>query len=206
MTVQAMPERALSLYDAEHELLALWDSEGETASSEEEAERQAQLAETLTYSVEKREKFALFLLWLDQQQDIAKREIERLRMRSQRMENLSTQLRRYAINTILSLGTDHGGKWRKLFGHTTTMFLRALPVSVEIRDEAAVPHEFKKITIQLPATVWVNAVADAPVLVGYDIKAVDIDKEAVRRALQAGREVPGADLRMKGHDHTLVVK
>ena len=207
MTVHVMPhEKALSLYDAHQDLLALMDAEEEAVSPEQEAEREAALAEALTYAIEKRERFGLFLLWIDQQQDLAKREIDRLRRRSERMENLSDRLRRYAINTIMSLGTDQHGKWRRLMGHTITMFLRALPVSVEIRDEAMVPHEFKRVTIQLPATVWVNAVSDAPILVGYDIKAVDIDKEAVRRALQAGRDVPGADLRMKGHDHTLVVK
>lgn len=206
MTVQALPERALSLYDAHQELLALWDQEGDVVSPEQEAERQAELADALTYAIDKRERFGLFLLWLDQQQENAKHEIDRLRLRAQRMENLSEKLRRYAINTIISLGTDREGKWRKLVGHTVTMFLRALPVSVEIQNEAAVPHEFKRVTIQLPAEMWVRLVATNPELVGRDLKEVSIDKESVRRALQAGREVPGADLRLKGHDHTLVVK
>ena len=204
--VPITPSRALTLYEAEHELLQLMDQEEEVVSPEEEAEIQARLSEQLQYTIDKRESFGKFLLWLDQQQENSKHEIERLRKRAQRMHNLSERLRRYAVVAIRALGPDQKGDFRKLAGRTVMLFLRALPVSVEIRDASQVPHEFKRVTVQLPAERWVQLVADNPVLAGTEVKAVDISKEEVRRALQSGREVPGADLRLPGHDHTLVVK
>ena len=207
MTVPEIgPTRALALYEAEHELLALMDAEEQELGPEQEEEIQAALSEMLQYAVEKRESFGLFLMFLQRQVELARQEITRLRGRIERMENLDQRLRKYGVNAIRSLGTDHKGKFRKLVGHTITLFVRALPASVLITDEQAVPSEFKRLTIQLPATLYERLATVAPVLVEQRIVDVHIDKELIRRAIEQGREVPGADLRLSGHDHALVVK
>ena len=60
---------------------------------------------------------------------------------------------------------------KKLEGQTTTLSLRAAPASVLITDHDAVPAEYKEIRTE-----------------------VVINKDAVKRALKAGRKVPGAGL------------
>ena len=202
----APPGRALTLYEAEHELLAKIEAEDEVVSPEDEAAFATSLAEQLQYVEAKRDNFGHFLLWLDQQQAAAKTEIERLRKRATRMENLSDRLRRYAVDAIVSLGPGSDGKFRKLVGRTVTLFVRALPVSVDIRDPTLIPHEHKRVTVQLPATQWVRLCAENPSLAGTEVKTVDISKESIRKAIERGEDVPGADLRLPGHDHSLVVK
>ena len=59
--------------------------------------------------------------------------------------------------------------------------LRAVPSSVVIVDESAIPEIFKRTTV-----------------------VVDIDKKGVAAAIKAGQDVPGADLSMGGK--TLVRK
>jgi hypothetical protein len=206
-TLQALPARALHLYEAEHELLALMDADPEEEfGPEQEQELAAAIAESLQYVAEKRERFGLFLMWLDQQHANAKREIDRLRLRQTRLENLKARLKRYGVLAIRSLGTDQKGKFRKLVGTTVTLFIKALPASVDITDEAAVPSEYKKVCVQMPAQLYERLCTMAPVIAELPLKDVSIDKEAVRKALEQNREVPGADLRLPGHDHTLIVK
>ena len=199
--------KALSLYQAEHALQEIFDTDIEEAlTPEEDAEAQAVLAEAIQFTIQKREDFGLFLLWIDQQSATARQEIHRLRQRIERMEKLSERLRRYGVAAIRSLGTDHKGKFRKLAGRTITLFIRALPASVRIFDEAAVPAQYKRVTVQMSARLFEDLAATTAPLAELPIKEVSIDKEAVRKALERGLEVPGADLNLSGHDHALVVK
>ncbi len=62
---------------------------------------------------------------------------------------------------------------KKLEGRTATFMLRAVPPSVVITDEAAIPEEFKRTTV-----------------------SVSIDKVAIKKAISGGRDVEGADLSM----------
>jgi len=212
MTTEALEKlpRAGNLYEAEMEVVSalLEMSEGELAerTPEEEAAIQHRVNEALQYAQDKRESFGLFLLALEHQQTIAKAEIERLKKRAEHMESLSERLRRFAIGAILALGPNDKGKYRTLMGRTISMFIRALPVSVDIRNEEAVPLEHKTVTVRMPATLWERLCATSPALATARVTAVDISRESVRKAIEAGQDVPGADLRMKGHDYTLVVK
>ena len=38
------------------------------------------------------------------------------------------------------------------------------------------------------------------------LRNVTIDKEKIRTALENNTDIPGADLKLAGHDHTLIVK
>ena len=203
---ELVPRRALALYEREAEVDELIDALDEELSPDEEQGLQARLADALQYAVDKREAYGLFLMRLDQIQANSKREIERLKLRIDHIENAKTRMRRYAVAAIRALGSDQKGKFRKLMGHTVTLFIRALPSSVEITDEAAIPSEFKRVSVQMPATLYERLCVLAPVIAELQLKDLHIDKEAIKRALEAGREVTGADLRLPGHDHTLVVK
>ena len=205
MSTEVVPFRP-PLFEAEQELLVLLDLDSEALSPEEETELQLRIQDQLQYNVEKRERFGLVLLSCDHHVEIAKREIERLRLYVKRLESMSERMRRYGSAAIRALGVDEKGKHRKLVGRTITLFVRALPVSVDVKNEEAIPDRFKRVTVQLPAHVWLKLVDDNPLLAGAAIKAVDISKESIRDAIEAGEEVPGADLRLAGHDYSLVVK
>lgn len=201
-----VPSRALALYEREAEVDALIDVLDEELSPDEEQELQVRLAEALQYAVDKREAFGLFLMRLDQIQGNAKRDIDRLRLRIDQIENMKARLKRYGVAAIRALGSDEKGKFRKLMGHTLTLFIRALPASVEIKDEAAIPSEFKRVSVQMPAQLYERLCVLAPIIAELPLKDLHIDKEAIKKALESNRDVPGADLRLAGHDHTLVVK
>ena len=127
---QVMPQRELALWEREQEVRALLDAQDEELTPEQDAELQTAISEALQYAIEKREAYGLQLLRLDQQEGLAKREIERLRLRIDHIGHIRDRMKRYAINAIRALGTDQHGRFRKLAGHTLTMFLRALPTSV----------------------------------------------------------------------------
>ena len=197
--------QSLTLYDVEEEYLAFLDTEdGGVAPELEEAFRR-ELAIAFEQAVEKREKFGQFLLWCSSQQEQAKKEIDRLRRRNETFANVERRLKRYAVDAIKSWGTDNKGKYRKLVGRTVTLWVRALPSSVDILDEEAVPAEYKRVTVEMPLPLWQQLAAEIP-LEGVVVKSVSVPREPVEAALVAGRDVPGADLRLAGHDHTLVVK
>jgi hypothetical protein len=134
--------------------------------------------------------------------ELAKKEIQRLRDRQAFFERLSERLDDYLIRTIKQLGHDGKGKWKKLEGQTVTFSLRKAPdsVKVEPENEALVPSEFKTLTIKIPAAQWEEVLDSLDVeIAGKLVDAVSkaecsLNKTAIKEALQAEREVPGASL------------
>ena len=104
------------------------------------------------------------------------------------------------IETIEGLGTDSKGKYRKLEGKTTTFSLRACPPSVEATDEAAVPAEYKTLTLKLPAVTWeqlldgLDIEQRAAILGQVQGPEISVDKRSMKAAMDGGAAVPGATL------------
>jgi hypothetical protein len=188
---------AAPLYVIEDQLAALIET-SELVSPEQEQEFRAEFQAALTAAVEKRDRVGQFLAHLEQQIDFAKFEIERLRQRKATYERTLTRMEDYVIETIENLGTDGKGKYRTLEGKTTTFSLRGCPPSVEVTDEAAVPSDYKTLTLKLPAVTWEQ------VLDGLDIEQraavlgevkspeVSVDKRSMKAAIDGGVGVPGA--------------
>ena len=200
-------ETRLTLFQADENLLALLNSE-DLVGPEEEAQFQADLAAAFAAAEDKRESFGQFLLFLESQQEAAKKEIDRIKRRAEAIANLERRLKRIAVRVIKSWGADSKGKLRKLIGRTVTMYARALPSSVDIQNEDLVPEKYKRATIQMPLAMWRKVAETCPAI---DIREcnltyVTVVKEMVERDLVAMVDVPGADLRLPGHDHSLVVK
>lgn len=196
----------LSLYRVEENLLALLDTE-ELVAPDLEAQWLADLNHALSEAEDKREAFGQFLLWLDSQEEAGKKEIERLKRRNETIANAARKLKRYAIDIIKSWGVDKKGKYRKLTGHTVTMWARALPASVDILDEALVPDEFKIAHVRMPMPRWMRLVQANPGLAAEaTLNLITIPKEPLEKELLAGRHIDGVDMKLSGHDHSLVVK
>jgi hypothetical protein len=81
-----------------------------------------------------------------------------------------------------------------------TFSIRDCPPSVEIKDEAAIPSDYKAITITMPALQW-EALLDfldleqrAAVLDSVGKPKASVSKTAIKKAIGDGAQVPGADL------------
>ena len=195
---------AAPLYLIEDQLAALIET-AELVSPEQEQEFRAEFQTALTAAIEKRDRVGQFMAHLEQQVDFARFEIDRLKHRKALCERTLERLEQYVIETIEHLGTDSKGKHRRLEGKTTTFSLRVCPPSVDVTDQPAIPAEYKLLTLKLPAVVWeallnrLDIQERAKVAGQVKSPEVTLDKRAIKAALDAGAEVPGASLATGRH-------
>lgn len=159
---------ALTLYEIETDLMAWQDTLELAESPEANAEIQARVTDYLNLAMEKRDRFTDFLKHLAHLEEAAKVEEQRMKKRREGFERVRERLEGYAVHTMETL------KVKKLDGHISTLTLRKNPDSVDIVDAALIPAEFKR-TPPPPAPVP--------------------DKVAIKKALDSGQVVPGADLK-----------
>src|SRR5258708_40269270 len=177
----------------------------ELVTPEQEAEFQKDLATALTTAVEKRDRIGAFLAHCESQAALAAAEIKRLQDRKKGYQAVVDRLETYIIRVIEDLGTDAKGKSRKLEGRTVSFGLRGCAASVKITNEEMVPAQFKTLTITLPAVAWqsllecVDPALRAQVLGEISKSECDIPKAPVKAAIDAGEDVPGADLLLDRH-------
>jgi hypothetical protein len=215
-----------NLYETETNLVAYYDGE---PTPEQEAEFKADLAEALRVAVKKRDASAGFILQCENLAEFAAQEIRRLQARKNVFINWADRHRAYVCSIIEQLPPDAKGKPAKLEGERFRMSVRAVPASLEITDAKAVPLTYKTVTVTMPAVAYEVLKAtfgmggvEIPAKVAatltdeerrlviepFDFAKLpahySIDNAAVKAALQAGNNIPGADLRVGGM--TLVVK
>jgi Siphovirus Gp157 len=154
-----------SLFEITDHLQALFDTVEMVEQPELKREAEAEIARFLEAEVRKVDGINGYFTQCESQQAAAKSEIERLRARASMWENREERVRSYVQRVM-----EQGG-YKKLEGRTATFLLRAVPASVVIIDEALVPEEFKRTTV-----------------------TVSIDKAAIKKAINAGHDVLGADL------------
>ena len=156
-----------TLYEIEYELIYLLDTLESLSPEDEEA--RVELEEAITRAVEaqirKVDGISHMLAHFESQAELAAEESRRLQGRKKAFERSAERLESYVRNAMRLTGV------RKLEGATTTLSLRAAPASVVITDFEAVPAEYKEIRTEIV-----------------------ISKDAVKKALKGGREVPGAAL------------
>jgi hypothetical protein len=156
-----------TLIELTDHLQALFDTLEMIDSPEMKKEAEADIARYLEAEVRKVDAVAGYLAQCEAQQAAAKAEIERLRQRQALWETREERVRKYTQDVMERY------ELKKLEGHTATFMLRAAPPSVVITDEAAVPDEFKRTTV-----------------------SITVDKRAIKKAIDEGRDVDGADLSM----------
>ena len=186
---------APTLCDAEESLTALLDT-AELVTPDQEQAFLADFEAALTTATDKRDRIAHRLARLEAQQAFAAAEIKRLQEFKRSAEAQQERLEGYVSYVIHRLGKDAKGKYRKLEGNTTTMFLRACASSVEIAAEADIPLDYKSATVRISAAMWLdvlNSLASADFPPTYETE-LTVDKRAVKASIDAGVEVPGAKL------------
>ena len=190
-----------TLYDAEESLTALLDTV-ELVSPEDEQAFLADFQQALTTATDKRDRVAGRLAKLEAQQAFAAAEIKRLQEFKKSAEAAQERLEGYVSYVIQRLGKDAKGKYRKLEGNSSTMFLRACAASVDVLEESAVPIEFKRATVTMPLAMWCDVLHAldedfreqvAVASTGSNL-AISVDKRAVKATIDAGVEVAGAKL------------
>ena len=157
---------AITLYEISETLIALCDTLELCETDEQRAECEADIQAAVAAEVRKVDDFGHFLAHLESQAELAAEEMERLKRREQVLTNTRRRLEQYAVHVMQSLDL------KKLKGDTVTLSLRQNPPAVEIMDEEQVPAKFKTVH-----------------------QTVTLDRRAIKRAIDSGAEVPGADLR-----------
>ena len=162
-----MTNPTCTLFEIEYELIYLIDSlEGLVPEDEEaRAELEGEITRVIAAEIKKVDGISHMLAHFESQAELAAEEIKRLQARKKVFERAGERLEGYVRDAMQVAGV------KKLEGRTTTLSLRASPASVLVIDPDAVPAEYKEIRIE---TV--------------------IIKEQLRKALKAGRGVPGAQL------------
>ena len=114
---------------------------------------------------EKLRRYQGFFAFCDSQSNLCADEIERLRKRKQAIDNAKNRLRRYLA------GAMDAYQIKRLDAGTCVFVLCPGRQSLEITDENKIPYEYKEERI-----------------------ITDIDKGALKRALEQGEQVDGARL------------
>jgi phage host-nuclease inhibitor protein Gam len=191
---------ALTLYNIEEHLVALLDTAEMVETPEQQEAIFAEIQQALVTAIDKRDRVNQFMVHCESQQAAIDAEIKRLQALKKTFVKAQERMEDYVIRTIQSLGADEKGRYRKLEGKTCVFSVRACPPSVEVRDEAAIPAEYKTLTITVPATAWEELVDNVDIeerskfLAAVKKTECAIDKRAVKSAIDGGTTVPGADL------------
>jgi hypothetical protein len=200
-----MPNEALTLYRLEDDLAAMIETGEAGIEPELEEQYRATLSTALQNAIEKRDRVAQFIRFLENQAQFAGEEAKRLTARKALFERAAARLREYVRWTIQSMGQDEKGKFKKLEGHTVTFSLRKLPDTLEVADPAKVPSEYKSLTIEVPQMAWEkyireNGDAILPAIINTEVK---LDRRRLLAALKEGLELPGADIRLGDYGLTM---
>jgi len=157
---------AVTLYETQDTLFALSDSYDLCDTDEARAECKAEIERAIIQQLRKVDSFCQFLAHLESQTELAAAEIHRIEARSRQIWRTQKRLEEYAIRTMQTWNL------RVLDGDTSQLRLRDNPPAVEIIDEPLIPGEYR-----------------------HRVETFTIDKRLIKRAIDEGTPVPGAQLR-----------
>lgn len=204
LALERRPVALPVLYEVEESLLALLDTT-DLVTPEMEEEFLKDLGESLQTAVTKRDRVAGFIKFCDSIVECAKAERERLRLREKQAEAAGERARKYVAWVIEALGPDTGRKQkadgsfplRILRGKLFSMYTMACQPSLEITDEKQIPRRYYDVTLTGPAEVMdkillkvIEEFGRIEPLTGN----ATVNTAAVKKALEAGEDVPGAEL------------
>lgn len=182
---------AVSLYTLEDDLVAMLNSIDMVEDPEVRAAAEVAIIEHHLKTVEKRDRVGQFLSHCDSQADFIDKEMDRLAALKHHFTATSDRVERMIINTIMNIGSDDNGKWRKLEGRTCSFSLAKNPLATEIFNIDILAAEFKDVTVKLSCEDYEKL--NVPPEIPIKAFAVTARKADVRKALDTGT-VPGAHL------------
>lgn len=188
-----------NIYEIESDLQALVEC-ADTVTEEQAEEYRQALQLALSNSIKKRQSVGQFILHCDSHEAACDREIDRLKALKKQYSGARERIEDFVIRTVLTIGPDDKGKLKALEGETVKLIVKATPDAVMIADESCLPSEFGRVTVKMSLDTWRDICAALPAEV-VSVAAAECkeeltpDKTAIRTAIKAGKEVPGASLR-----------
>lgn len=189
-----LPEEPHTLGDILDDLLAWEETMALAPTDEARAEITSEIATRQANLIAKVDRFAAVMRRLEHEAAWEKAESERHSGRRRRYEAAYQRMEAYAIHHM------HEANLRKLEGQGAALKLRPGNGAVVITDEAAVPEEFKTVTVTMPLVQWIELMQAAglndPLRYAPQSAnaSISIPKDPVKKAIKAGREIPGADI------------
>jgi len=148
----------------------------------------------------KTDNVAHVLRLMSKTRELIHEERDRLKQKELACERAERSLREYVIRVMRE------NNWRHMKTPLNTLFTRSTE-AVEITDAGAINAAYMHAEVKLPLWLW-NAIMeavlkDAPRDVIMDAENLRVKTEpslsAIRKALKAGQDVPGADLALHTH-------
>jgi hypothetical protein len=161
----------LTLYAITDTLPALLDSLDMCESDEQRAECEAEIQRYFAALPQKVDGVARMIAHYEGQSASASAELKRLADRKRRFDARLDSLKAYVVRVLDALPEPRRGA-KRLEGDTATLSLKRCPPSLRITDATKIPPEYMTI---IPARS-------------------EVCNSAVKDALKAGTEVPGAEL------------
>lgn len=207
-----MTTQALTLYAIEENLLALIDTAEMVEDDEQRLAILNEIAEANETALVKRDNVIRFLrrlsIMLDTDRAKGKvgaidAEIDRLKAFKEQLENRRDRIEQYLVGVVEQFAPKPKKGNPRLEGSIGYLSIAKNPDRPEISEEGLVPRRFKKVTITLPAESW-DVVLDAAmqqvpgmcdVVAAVERMEEKIVSSAVKKALDEGEDVPGADLK-----------
>lgn len=164
----------LTLYAATDEIRTLVDTleglEDEALAQEERELLAVRLQEAVAATIRKGDSIIAVLRTLETRGEAAKAEAKRLAEHARRAERNADKLKEYVVRCMEQAGV------KKLDCHLGSMSIRNRPNSVIVTDETVLPAQYVRL-----------------------VQTTAPDKKAIKDALEAGEDIPGADLAIGGH-------
>jgi len=177
-----MATKDLTLYHIEENLQALLDTVDMT-EGDARLEILDEIAAATEAAIQKRDNVIRFLRHVEMQIDCIDREIKRLQELKKSYQAGYERVSNYVVGLVQKFGAGDGErKAKRLEGTIGVLTVRRKPASVVILDEDQIPLAYKRIPEPKPVP----------------------NKDAIKKALESGEVVPGADLRID--EYGLVIK
>ena len=196
-----IPKAGLTLYEVEDNLAAL----ANTFEVVEEAEAKQlildEIGQALRRVKEKRDAVVGFLRHCEAQQRFADQEIERLKIRRDRISRFQAEFEQYLVSLIDQFAIPDRRGVKRLEGNFSSMRIQKNPDSVVITDDKALPVAWKDVVVTMPAHVWEALLErleeNERAVFEKKVKKCEFkpDTRAVASELKNGEQIPGADLK-----------
>ena len=203
MATELVPiqKTGLTLYEVEDNLAAL----ANTFEVVEETDTKRIILEEIGQAIrrvkEKRDAVVGFLRHCEAQQKFADLEIERLKIRRERIARFQAEFEQYLVSLIDQFAIPDRRGVKRLEGNFSSMRIQKNPDSVVITDEKALPVAWKDVVLTMPAHVWEALLERLDKgerrVFEEKVKKCEFkpDKRAVAGELKNGEQIPGADLK-----------
>ena len=203
MATELVPiqKTGLTLYEVEDNLAALANTFEVVEETEAKRIILDEIGQAIRRVKEKRDAVVGFLRHCEAQQKFADLEIERLKIRRERIARFQAEFEQYLVSLIDQFAIPDRRGVKRLEGNFSSMRIQKNPDSVVITDEKALPVAWKDVVLTMPAHVWEALLERLDKgerrVFEEKVKKCEFkpDKRAVAGELKNGEQIPGADLK-----------